>query len=232
MSAAIAIFVKTPGHSPIKTRLARTIGAAEAEDWYQRALAAVVEAVDTTTRARAGFSAYFAVAESAALDADIWQGLPRVAQGEGDLGSRMAKVHADLVAAHGAAILIGADLPQLDPADLLKACAWLADPAPRQVLGPAFDGGFWLYGSNRPIAQGHWRAVEYSSASTAQRFIAEFDGFGAWLSLPQRQDLDQISDWARCLRELRALPAPGPAQRGLARSMAARVLLRVAAARQ
>ena len=42
MNIAIAIFVKTPGISPIKTRLAASIGQQKAEDFYRLSLKSLV----------------------------------------------------------------------------------------------------------------------------------------------------------------------------------------------
>ncbi len=47
MSAAIAIFVKTPGLSPVKTRLAATIGEEKAKEFYLLSLKAVEKTVKT-----------------------------------------------------------------------------------------------------------------------------------------------------------------------------------------
>src|SRR3546814_381382 len=65
---ALAIFVKTPGHSGLKTRLAAERGERYAVEWYRRA-AAAVSSVARRAHARHGVTAYWAVAEAGALDA-------------------------------------------------------------------------------------------------------------------------------------------------------------------
>ena len=212
MSGAAAIFVKTPGLSPVKTRLAAGIGAAAAERWYRlaaRATAAVLQ--------RAGLDAlYWAVAESPGAVGEAWPGLPLLAQGEGSLGARMGRVHAQLVERHGCGLLLGADAPQLDPRQLRHAASWLADAAPRLVLGPAADGGFWCIGANRALPPAAWTRAPCSRADTAAGFRAAMAGLGAWLDLPLLTDVDAAGDLAPMLAELARLDAPLPEQAALA----------------
>ncbi|HEY7905758.1 MAG TPA: DUF2064 domain-containing protein, partial [Wenzhouxiangella sp.] len=140
---AIAIFVKTPGLSPIKTRLGQSIGEALAETWHQQAALAVAEVAQ---QANIG-PVYWAVAEPQGKDSPLWSGHERLIQPKGALGQRMSKVHAQLIERHGGGILLGADTPQLTAEELRMAHAWLETPHPRQVIGPARDGGFWFYGA-------------------------------------------------------------------------------------
>lgn len=214
MSGAVAIFVKTPGYSPVKTRLAAGVGETIAIAWYRRAAAAVAE----VARAAAGESAvvYWAVAETEAGAAETWQGHPTLAQGDGSLGARMGRVHHTLVRRHGAGLLLGADAPQLAVASLQAALAWCDADEPRQVLGPARDGGFWLYGGNRPAPLTVWESVPYSVTDTAARFRAAFEPFGAWLAAEPLTDVDRMEDLVALRSELAALAAPLPAQRALA----------------
>lgn len=207
--SGLAIFVKTPGRSPVKTRLAAVCGQAWAEDWYRRAATAVAEAVT-----RAGVAGYWAVAEP---DAEAeWPGLPVVPQGEGGLGERMARVHATLIARHGSGLLLGADAPQVSPLVLREAAAWLGTPAARLVLGPSHDGGFWLFGGNVAPPGAVWTEVRYSAPETARELRAALDPYGVWRVLPTLTDADRADDLPYVLAELLALPDPLPAQRALA----------------
>ncbi|NGP52994.1 DUF2064 domain-containing protein [Thioalkalivibrio sp. XN8] len=212
MSCAAAIFVKTPGLSPLKTRLAAGIGVPAATDWYRlaaRATAAVLAQLP-------GLAGYWAVAEPGVEAAAAWPGLPRVPQGPGTLGERMGRVHTTLAERHGSAFLLGADAPQLDPDVLARAVEWLAGPAPRLVLGPARDGGFWLLGANRVLPPAAWTAAPCGRPDTAAGFRAAMSGSGAWLELPSLTDVDAAGDLAPMLAELAALDRPLPEQRALA----------------
>ncbi len=208
---AIAIFVKTPGHSPVKTRLAADWGDRRAQSWHRRAALAVAA---VSCQAKVG-PVYWAVAEPQAMEEPLWSDLPTLAQGPGELGKRMATIHSDLVSRHGSCILLGADAPQLTPALLQQASNWLQSDDARLVAGPASDGGFWLFGANRIIPQHRWLAVSYSQADTLTAFQNSLDGTGRWLALDELCDLDQLSDLAVVENELSRLPTPHPRQQEL-----------------
>lgn len=212
MTGGAAIFVKTPGRSPLKTRLAARLGTAFAEAWYLRAAAAVAAVL----RATPGLAGYWAVAETTGQDASAWPGLPLLEQGEGELGARMGRVHAALLERHPFALLLGADTPQIEARLLERAADWLASDAPRFVLGPARDGGFWLLGGNRQPPAGDWLATPCSTPDTARGFRSVMARHGAWLELPLLTDVDDADDLGAMLAELAALAAPLAEQQALA----------------
>lgn len=225
MSGAVAIFVKTPGWSALKTRLAAVTGESYAHEWYRMAADAVAS-VALRARSTHGITPYWAVAEAGAES--TWTGLPTIAQGDGDLGARMARVHSALVERHGFAMLIGADAPQLTADALGRAAHWLDDresPEPRQVLGPAADGGFWLYGSNRSIPADAWSRVAYSQPDTATQFRNAMQQYGRWQALEQLTDADRASDLKPVQQALQLLADPTAQQRTLAQWMRESTLL-------
>ncbi len=205
---AIAIFVKTPGLSPLKTRLAESTGRAWAERWYIQAARAVAEAAHDAAIG----PIYWAVAESKARQHRLWQDHPVIWQGSGDLGARMASVHGALIERHASALLLGADTPQLNPQWLQQAANWLeCDPA-RCCMGPARDGGFWTFGANRAVSVDRWQQVPYSDPTTLQRFRQVMAECGASIDLPILTDLDTESDIPALMAELKALTKPLPHQ--------------------
>lgn len=214
MSVGLAIFVKTPGHSPIKTRLAATQGSAFAEACHRRAAAAVA-AVCSRAEAEGLLHAHWAVAENVAAARAQWTGLPVLGQGEGGLGERMQRVHQGLVERFHGGLLVGADAPQIGIDHLRLAAGWLRPAEPRCVLGPAADGGFWLFGANRAARRELWTSVRYSAPDTARQFQQAMQQLGAWLMLPTLTDLDQAEDLEPVAAELRALAHPLPEQRAL-----------------
>lgn len=209
MTGGAAIFVKTPGLSPLKTRLAATIGVAAATGWYRLAASAAAAVLTQVP----GLVAYWAVAEPPAPAHAAWPGLPLLAQGAGELGERMGRVHTALVQRHGYGILLGADTPQVDPAELAQAAAWLDDPAPRLVIGPARDGGFWLIGANRALPPAAWTRAPCGRDDTAAGFRAAMSPFGAWLELSTLTDVDAAADLPAMCAEMGRLGALLAAQR-------------------
>lgn len=201
IETAIAVFVKTPGHSPVKSRLAAGIGRELAEQWHLRAartVAAVAEAADVGP-------VYWAVAEAEAAADPHWSNRPVLVQQAGGLGRRMAGIHTDLVQRHGGALLLGADAPQWPTTWLRQAAAWLQQGDFRLCLGAAHDGGFWTFGANRALPVEDWDAVSYSRSSTGAEFRQRMDRHGHWLDLPPLTDLDQIDDLAAVIAEFEQL---------------------------
>lgn len=213
MNAGLAIFVKTPGHSPLKTRLAAGIGA-DAERWYRHAVDAV-KSVALEVRASTGVNAYWAIAEATAMQDELWQSLPKLSQGDGDLGERMGRVMRMLVRQHGLGILLGADAPQICAADIQAATDFLDHDNPRIVLGPARDGGFWCVACNRPFPIELWQSVRYSQPDTYTDFVAAFSPFAEISNLRVLTDVDEAADLAICHQELAALDSSTHEQRTL-----------------
>jgi uncharacterized protein len=209
-SAGLAIFVKTPGHSPLKTRLAQAIGRGAAEDFHRLAAAAVAEVIIRAQASMPGLVAYWAVAEPDALDAPIWRALPRIAQGDGDLGARMRTVCETLRERHGRAVLLGADAPQLRADDVLAAC--IALDTHDHTIGPSEDGGFWLFGTRIAVPENAWSGTPWSQSDTAVRFLDAL-GEASVMTLRCLCDVDTVDDLAALTEALHALSAQTQTQK-------------------
>lgn len=211
----LAIFVKTPPLSAVKTRLAVDLGRTAAERLYL-ASAQAVASVAEQAQTYADIRAYWAVAEHAAVGTPQWPVFSHLAQGNGSLGERMATIYRTVREHHCAAILIGADAPQLSAQLLSKAAEWLAADTPRYVMGRACDGGFWLFGGNTAIAGSAWTRPKYSRPDTADRFVQSIAEIGQWLELDVLRDIDTVDDIAPTLHALHSLAAPTSEQLRLA----------------
>ena len=209
MKGGLAIFVKTPGISPLKTRLSAGIGTAS-ESWYRLA-ADAVKSVALESRTKFGIHAYWAVAEKESLQNSLWQSLPRLSQAETgaeDLGERMGHVMRMLIRQHGFGILLGADAPQICASDIKAASEFLDSDQPRLVLGPACDGGFWCVGSNHEFSIELWQSVTYSQANTYRDFVTAFSPFAEIINLRTLSDVDEATDLATCHTEIKSLKHP------------------------
>ncbi|MDQ6646372.1 MAG: DUF2064 domain-containing protein [Pseudomonadota bacterium] len=209
MSAALAIFVKTPGYSPIKTRLAASIGQPCAEHFHRLAAAAVAAVARAATPAVAPC---WAIAEHEAAADPLWSGWPTVWQGDGDLGARLHHVCAQLQERHGRVVMIGADAPQITVNLLHRAIDALDDVDTPFVLGRAHDGGFWLFGTRQPVEESAWLAPRYSSIDTANMLVDALSPAGAIASLPKLNDVDDGDDLLSLVTALKALDDPLPEQ--------------------
>lgn len=209
----IAIFVKSPGHSSLKTRLAAGIGREAAERFHLLSAQAVAAVARNATSQLPGSATHWAVAERAALDDANWVSLPRIEQGDGDLGLRMGRVAEVLRARFGAALLLGADTPQIQPDDIITAtCALGTLP---HVIGPSKDGGFWLFATRDEVPAAAWTQTPWSREDTAARFC-EALGDVPIKCLHHLRDVDAVDDLTPLLAALDTLPDPLPAQTHLA----------------
>lgn len=190
-----AVFVKTPGLTPLKTRLAVGIGAQAAETFYRLCCLALEELLLSVSDLRA----YWALAEStaAARSFPLWARLPQLEQGEGSLGERLDRVYQRLLSEHRAALLLGADTPQLP-----KVCLETAVQRSRAgeiVIGPADDGGFYLFASSAPVPREVWTRVRYSEPDTLKQLLEALGEPAPLHFLPPLRDVDTADDLAPAL---------------------------------
>ena len=200
----VAAFVKTPGLTPLKTRLAASLSRAGADQFYQQACDCVLAMLQATPN----ITPYWAVAEAAGHKQ--WSSLPTLSQGEGDLGQRLATVWQELHARHGRAMVIGTDCPQMTPPVLTSALALLEKQD--YVAGPARDGGFYLLASRHPIAPAIWQDVTYSTGNTWAELKSRLISEGSVVELPVLTDVDEAQDLQSLARELATITNLSPAQ--------------------
>lgn len=201
LTGAIAVWAKTPGLSPVKTRLAATIGAEAAEEFYRLSVRAVAAVVRRAAEIQPDvLTPYWAVAEEQALAHPLWRDFPTVYQGAGGLGSRLSHVYDTLLQRHPWVIFIGADAPQITPELLGQAGRTAAEGD--WVLGPAEDGGFYLFGGSKPLPRDAWEQVPYSVPETARVLADRLQQIGYIQYLPETFDVDTAEELAKLRAEL------------------------------
>ena len=204
---AIAIFVKTPGLSPIKTRLARSIGQLAAESAYGLCIEAIKE-----TLINVSADSYFAVAEQEGLSDPLWQGLECIHTGPGCLGQRQHHIYQQLLERYQQVILIGSDSPQLTAQGLQQAIEALKTE--QFVVGPAVDGGYYLFAGRRQLSQEFWTNLSYSCPETCTNLLVALPVKAALLK--PLTDLDTVNDLPLLQYQLRELgTAINPQQQAL-----------------
>lgn len=144
-------------------------------------------------------------------------------QGQGDLGARMHRWFARHHQRHASAdrptdaawVLIGADCPLLSAADLNLAWAELATHD--LVLGPAFDGGYYLIGMSRrcncsneatspPWLASLFTEMPWGTETVFERTLAAAEKAGLSVAiLDHRHDVDTADDLHRLLATLQDL---------------------------
>jgi rSAM/selenodomain-associated transferase 1 len=149
----------------VKTRLAAGIGAPAALRFYRGVLSATLRKLSHLR----GVHLIFAVTPDRTRFKipPRWQ---KVYQGQGDLGQRMHRAFSHYP--RRPVVLVGADIPDLAPADVRAALRILRGGG--GVLGPAADGGFYLVGMGgtrpaSPFANVRWSSP-YAMADTQANF--------------------------------------------------------------
>lgn len=204
MSVAVAVFVKTAGLSPVKTRLAASIGSASAEEFHCLSARATESFVrDAVARSRGQLTPYWAVAENEGLTSPFWSGFERIWQGEGGLGERLDRVYSTLLEKHNSVLLMGADSPQLRGNVLLEAMA-LLQKDDQYVIGNADDGGFYLFGGRGEVSREVWLSVPYSAQTTSHVLRAKIQGRGEIFDLAGDFDVDSLAELERLRARLEA----------------------------
>ena len=218
-SAALAAFVKTPELSPVKTRLAAQIGDDAARTVYERAVAAT----ESVMRASPEWvKKHWAVGEQAGVESPRWRGFPAMFTGGGELGERLANVYNAMREAGTVAILIGSDSPQLPPSFVESAARSAFENRNSAVVGPAADGGFYLFASAAAIPKTVWTSPRYSSPETLSDLESRLP-VSEVIRLPVLSDLDDLPSLRVAAKELQ--DAPLPEQRELALWLAGRFAL-------
>jgi rSAM/selenodomain-associated transferase 1 len=140
----IIVFAKAPRPGRVKTRLIPALGEVGASRLAERMLRHTLEA------AWAADIGPVELCVEPPPDSADWRNIPfppgvqTSAQGEGDLGARMARAARRSLDSHQRVLLIGTDCPQLD-AQTLRDAALLLDTH-HAVMHPAHDGGYVLLG--------------------------------------------------------------------------------------
>lgn len=181
----IALIAKYPAPGRAKTRLVPALGEEGAAQLHRR----LVERTLATIRASGLPFAVWTTGASHAEFAD-WLGddVTFVAQGEGDLGARLARVPAP-------AIVLGGDIPALTAQHLRDAAAALEGvPA---VIGPASDGGYYLLGFREKMPF-LWEGMPWGTETVLERTEASLRKNNVpYRLLDELDDCDRPEDLAK-----------------------------------
>lgn len=193
MKRTVIIFAKSPRLGVSKTRLAAGIGVVRAWQIKRR-----LDAFTCRAARSHAWDTVLAVAPQKDLRANF-QGawppdLPRIGQGLGDLGARMARALRRY--GRGPVCIIGSDLPKLRTADL--NAAFLALQKHDVVFGPATDGGYWLIGMGPKCARrAQLDRIRWSSPHTLTDTIGRLPPQWSVAFLRELEDVDDADSLNR-----------------------------------
>jgi hypothetical protein len=189
---------KYPEPGRVKTRLAAALGA--------RAACALYRAFILDLAARLGRLPYrvtWAYWPPTARFPALVPGVRCRPQRGADLGARLAHaVEDEMAEGPGPVLVVGADAPHVSARYLAEAAAALTGGMDL-VVGPAFDGGYYLIGV-RAAQPGLFSGVPWSTAAVCRATLERAAGLGLRAHvLPPTFDVDHVEDLER-LRDLLA----------------------------
>lgn len=189
-SNALIIFLRSPEEGKVKTRLAKTVGAAKALSIYRQLLSITfdqIQNLDCTV-----YLYFFPYIDRSFLEKTPFIG--RLQKGS-DLGLRMRQAFQDVLQSHQHVLLIGTDCPYITKTLLEEAFIQLQNHD--IVLGPATDGGYYLIG----LHQMHDRifaGIDWSTEHVLSQTLQAVEDMNLSFSLlPEHHDIDHEDDWIR-----------------------------------
>jgi len=196
MKCAVAAFAKTPGLSPVKTRLAAEIGENLAEQFYRMSVEAVEDILlSVQSQSNNLIIPYWALAEIEGSKNKMWNSIPSIWTGDGDLGKRLFNVSRQMLKLYDCVMMTGTDSPQLDPQIFFDAYSMLKTSRDKCVIGPSIDGGFYLFGSSFQIPENIWTDVQYSRDDTLEQLLYMLKEAGIKHTLLEKMaDADTFDD--------------------------------------
>ena len=184
----LIVMLKEPRAGRVKTRLGKDIGMTAAAWWFRHQVKRLLRRIEDPR-----WNVVLAVApDRAGLLSRVWPShLPRIPQGHGDLGDRMARAMQSIPI--GPVCVIGADIPGVGPKQIARAFAALG--ASDAVFGPAPDGGYWLIGLRKthPLPPTIFQDVRWSTEHALADSRASLGGLSVSL-IDELQDVDTIDD--------------------------------------
>ncbi len=206
----VGIMAKAPLAGQAKTRLIPVLGADRAAGLQQHML---LDTIELTTAALQGQGAISIVCPTAADRAVLQSLVPAdvgvVAHERGDLMRGLDYgLSYHLEQGYEQVVLLDGDSPTL-PSDYLRS-AFDQLTGDAVVLGPTFDGGYYLIGACRPRpALFEWEHLDSARVCWQTRQLAEALGARVAL-LPPWYDVDTAEDLGRLAEELRSYPSRAP----------------------
>ena len=189
MTPPLAILLKAPRLGMVKTRLAAEVGDRHALRLYRVMAGRVLAAVRSAgLDAIIWFTPPESLAEMQFWLGDSWEFRPQVA---GDLGVRLAAT-ARAVPRGDPWMAVCPDCPALTAAVLRQAYADLDRAA--VVIGPTFDGGYYLVGGRTPLPD-IFTAMPWGTNRVLAETRARLARISAvWHELPMLRDVDTADD--------------------------------------
>ncbi|MCB9092117.1 MAG: DUF2064 domain-containing protein [Halobacteriovoraceae bacterium] len=173
--ACLVVLTKTPGHSPVKTRLLNTYDEPFINTMYERFLDIIEEKLSDESVTEK-FDVLWAIKEESALNEERWKNKNIRLQVGNNLGCILSNMFVKLKDQYQSLIFIGSDMPQIESEVITQALDYLDSKT--SVIGPTLDGGFYLLGVTSEFVPEIFLQIPYSQSDTCselEKLISKFD---------------------------------------------------------
>ena len=186
--------LKAPREGEVKTRLVPPLTAKEAATLYR---AFIKDTLSNLSRLKnIALYAFFTPFDGKADILDIIpQGISLIPQKDGDLGERIYGVFECLFnSGHKRAVVMGSDSPDI-PLEYIETSFSMLKQSPGSlVLGPAFDGGYYLIAMDR-LMKASFEGIGWSTKTVLEDTIKNVAASGIIVKLlPEWHDIDRPED--------------------------------------
>ncbi|MDO8749653.1 MAG: TIGR04282 family arsenosugar biosynthesis glycosyltransferase [Dehalococcoidia bacterium] len=200
---ALAIMARAPIPGQVKTRLQPYLTPQQSADLY---LAFLQDTLEMAVSARACdvFLAFTPIDEELLFQGLVPASVGLFAQCDGDLGQRMCRIFQQLhQEGHSPVLIVGTDIPTLQPRHLTGALERLRDNA--VCLGPSRDGGYYLIGAH-DVHPRLFQGVPWGTATVLQATLERAKAAGLQVALLDAcSDIDTVEDLRGLRQELEQL---------------------------
>jgi uncharacterized protein len=188
----IVVIAKAPVAGFAKTRLIPALGAEGAAELAKKMLRHTLETALASKLGPVEVCATPDPADTVWLNLELPNSVSWTAQGDGDLGERMARAAARTTRHGEAILLIGTDCPAIEVSTLHAAAQSLHQHD--ACLIPAFDGGYVLLGLKKYDAK-LFDDMPWSTSAVAEETLKRMQQLG-WQAkvLPTLHDIDESAD--------------------------------------
>jgi len=192
-NSCLLFFVRNPERGDVKTRLAATFGQNVARDLYCCFILDMLSTLEST-----GFPIIICYYPADALDdlkGIVGEGYAFQPQYGEDLGDRMKNGMVDsFTQGFDPVIVIGSDIPDLPAVFIQESFAALETYD--SVIGPAFDGGYYLIGfKQESFLPEAFQGIEWGTGTVLSRTLDIFrDNQRTAYLLPPLRDIDTLED--------------------------------------
>jgi rSAM/selenodomain-associated transferase 1 len=209
---AMGVMIKTPRNGFSKTRLSPPLSLEEAariSRCFLKDTSSTIEDLSHEDPFVVGVAVYTPVGSEADLVELLPSGFKMIAQREGEFGARLLGAVEDLFSIGFSAVcLIGSDSPTLPLHYLRDVAAFLKEPKDRMVIGPCWDGGYYLIG----LRHAHTGLFERITWNTDRVYVETVERSKEInlpsIALPSWYDVDDQRSLNRLLSELFPERAP------------------------